>query len=73
MDARQWNGSDERDLSQGPGEPHKAFRQAFRFFQRKGLADDFLAVHRGLKTFAADVAWAEQQLLIELDVLAGEK
>jgi hypothetical protein len=69
----QWNGSDTRELSHGPGDPHQTFRRNFRLFRQHGKAEEFLKVYRGVSVFAADVEWAEQQLLRELDVFAGER
>jgi hypothetical protein len=67
-----FNGDDTRDLSSGPGDPHAAFRKGFRLWHSKGDAQTFLDYYRLIPYFASDVAWAEQQLLVELDVMAGE-
>jgi hypothetical protein len=67
-----FNGDDTRDLSSGPGDPHKTFRRNFRLFRQHGKAEAYVAIYRSAPFFAADVEWADRQLLIELDVLAGE-
>jgi hypothetical protein len=69
----QWNGDDTRDLSSGPPDPRATFRTQFRRFHAKGMGEWFLRPYRGSSYFAAEVQWAEEQMVRELDVIAGEK
>lgn len=49
-----------------------SFRKCFRYFQARGKGEWFLSAYRGMATFAADVQWAEEQMVRELDVVAGD-
>lgn len=70
-----FTGSDDRNLSAGPGDPSATFRHWFRYALSKGPeeAETYLAIYRGKPSFAADVQWAEREVAArELDVMAGE-
>lgn len=65
MDAPSFNGSDERDLSSGPPDPRATFRREFLRFHAKGQGLWFLEPYRLSEYFAADVEWAERELLTD--------
>lgn len=63
MDARQFNGSDERDLSSTPRTPEQTFRKNWQFIKRQGDAViiDFLAYYGQFEMFRALVDEAREE------------
>lgn len=73
MDAPQWTGDDERDLSRTPRTPQQVFWSNLEFFRRQGTAEAFLEDMRPYEMFHPLIAEAERYLRLRaLDVEAGE-
>jgi len=82
MDAHYYNGSDDRDLASGPGDPQRTFRQHWRYLTAKGnraAMEDFLSYYSQFPMLFGSLVeecrkeLAEQtRVLVRLDVEAGE-
>jgi len=70
MDAPQWNGSDERDLSRTPRTVEQSFWRAFRYAEHSNALPEFFAIYDGLPSFQHLVDEAKE---LAADALAVKK